>query len=91
MRKTLAFTTVVMMALSGAAFAQSAASPQAAPGGSVTNPQGADKNSTVPQTNAMKPATKMNEGRASSDETMPTTPAPKGDSNGSKMNSGNGQ
>ena len=91
MRKTLVFTTVVMMALSSAAFAQSADSPQAAPGGSVTNPPGADENSGAPKTNAMKPATKMHEGRASSDDTMSTTPAPKGDNNGAKMNSGNGQ
>ena len=77
MRKTLAFTTVVMMALSGAAFAQSADSPQATPGDSVTNPPGADKTSPAPKTNAMKPAPKLNEGRASSDDTMSTNPAPK--------------
>lgn len=90
MRKTLAVATIAMMALSSAAYAQSAVSPQATPGESVTNPPDATPKSFAPKTQAIPPTTKMNEGRATTDDPM-SKPAPKDDSNGNNMNGGNKQ
>jgi len=90
MKKTLAVAAVAMMALSGAAYAQSTNGAGQAPAGTGTNPPGSAGQVATPDTPAA-PATQLNEGRASSTDAKAGKTTPMGNDNGNNKTGSNGQ